>query len=303
VVIGRHQNPWVECDLAAMRDDGLPLVRRVSGGGAVYHDGGNTNFSFIALSDRYDQERHFRVVIDGLATLGIRAWKTERNDIRVGERKISGNAFRHTRGRSLHHGTLLVHADLERLTAYLTPSAALIETKATASVRSRVMNLTESRPGLTHEQLWDALAAAFGAEYGEAAGAAEGDGSAVRAEPSSEIAQRARELASWEWVYGHSPAFVRRVRVEVPVAQQATDATEGAGSTASVEIALTVRRGVIREVEGAAAEVERVVRELRDTLVGVRYDRDAVFAAAAADDAGRTGPVGRLLRSLAEEIP
>jgi hypothetical protein len=90
--------------------------------------------------------------------------------------------------------------------------------------------------------------------------------------------------------------------VEVPVAQQATDATEGAGSTASVEIALTVRRGVIREVEGAAAEVERVVRELRDTLVGVRYDRDAVFAAAAADDAGRTGPVGRLLRSLAEEI-
>ncbi|MFW5745193.1 MAG: lipoate--protein ligase family protein, partial [Spirochaetota bacterium] len=226
VVIGRHQNPWLECDLAALRRHGLPLVRRISGGGAVYHDGGNTNFSFLASESDYDQERHFRVVISGLSRLGIAAWKTDRNDLRVGDRKISGNAFRHTRGRSLHHGTLLVNADLDRLTAFLTPSAALIETKAIPSVRSRVVNLSDARPGLTHEPLGDAIAQAYAAEYGEDAARP------IVADPGSwdTIRSRRAELASWEWVFGHTPTFVRKVVVE------------------GADVALTVKRGAIVSV-------------------------------------------------------
>jgi len=299
VVIGRHQNPWVECDLRSMRRDGLPLVRRISGGGAVYHDSGNTNFSFIAPASGYDQERHFAVVIAGLAALGITAWKTERNDLRVGERKISGNAFRHTKGHSLHHGTLLVHADLDHLTAYLAPSGALIETKATASVRSRVMNLREERADLTHESLWDALERAFVAEYGAtpAGHAAREDGAARTADAERassvdparitarpETRARARELRSWEWLYGHTPSFVRRLRL-------------GRARPAR-EIAITVKRGVIadvRSVDSVEPEEEAVSR-LRDTLAGIRYDRDAVLEAAPA------GEAGEIVRSIAEAI-
>ncbi len=268
VVIGRHQNPWLECDLRAMHADAVPLVRRTSGGGAVYHDGGNTNFSFIAPAAVYNQERHFRVVTDALASLGIAAWKSDRNDLRAGERKISGNAFRHRHGRSMHHGTLLVDSDLERLTAYLTPSAALIETKATASVRSAVVNLTEVRPDLTHELLHDALERAFAAEYGTAAGAP-APGS------DAQIAARAAELADWAWLYGHTPAFVRRLRLP--------------GALGAGELVLAVRRGHIEAVEGAGTR-------LRDTLVGMRYDRRTIRGAAAA------GADRDLLLFIAEEI-
>ncbi len=279
VVIGRHQNPWVECDLRRMRDDSQPLVRRISGGGAVYHDPGNTNFSFIAPAGQYDQEGQFGVVIAALAALGIDAWKTGRNDIRVGDRKISGNAFRHTRGVSLHHGTLLVATDLDRLTAYLTPTAALIETKATASVRSTVMNLTQARADLTHELVWDAISAAFAAQYGPeaatpaAAVPAAGDPDAGPAA----AALRAEELAGWEWLYGHTPAFVRRLEMPLP------------GASGSATVAVTVRRGVIVAVDGAGARV-------RDTLVGIRYDRETVRAAAP------EGGDGDLIRRLSEAI-
>ena len=284
VVIGRHQNPWVECDLAAMRRDALPLVRRISGGGAVYHDGGNTNFSFIAPSKAdpphaaYDQERHFRVVIDGLARLGIEAWKTDRNDLRVGERKISGNAFRHTRGRSLHHGTLLVNANLDLLTAYLSPSGALIETKATPSVRSTVMNLVEVRPDVTHEMLWDAIAEAFDAEYGgggaapaeavrdrTVAGAAAAPNDAEH-HAAADVAERAAELASWEWVYGHTPTFVRRLGMP-PAVRRGGDAETPA------EIAITVKKGRIVEVTSS-------VSGLADALIGLRYEQSELERAA-----------------------
>ncbi|MFW5689861.1 MAG: lipoate--protein ligase family protein, partial [Spirochaetota bacterium] len=268
VVIGRHQNPWVECDLRKMKADALPLVRRTSGGGAVYHDGGNTNFSFIAPSDAYDQERHFRVVIAGLAALGIDAWKTERNDLRVGERKISGNAFRHTKGRSLHHGTLLVHADLDLLTAYLSPRDALIETKATASVRSRVTNLADHRPGLTHEELWDALEEAFARDYGAGT-----PGAPQPPDPNSPVIRaRAAELASWEWCYGHTPSFVRRMTL--------------GSARGHAQIALTVKKGVIVAVESENST-------LSDTLLGARYDAQVLTELAA--DAGP-------LRSVIEEI-
>jgi lipoate---protein ligase len=269
VVIGRHQNPWLECDLGRMKADAVPLVRRTSGGGAVYHDGGNTNFSFVASSTAtteqpgYDQERHFRVVIAALRSLGITAWKSDRNDLRVGDRKISGNAFRHTRGRSLHHGTLLVHADLDLLTAYLTPRASLIETKATASVRSAVTNLGEHRPGLTHEELWDAVETAFAAEYGPRCG--ERLDLAAR---SGGAGARAAELASWEWVYGHSPAFVRRMTIMGHGAAAGT-ADGTAYGARRVEVAVTVRKGRIVSVESPVGSIGEV-------MVGLRYEREEI---------------------------
>ncbi|TVQ28101.1 MAG: lipoate--protein ligase [Spirochaetaceae bacterium] len=261
VVIGRHQNPWVECDLDRMHADGIPLSRRISGGGAVYHDAGNTNFSFIAPSDRYDQERHFGVVIAALAALGVEAIKTERNDLRVGDRKISGNAFRHTRGRSLHHGTLLVDADLDRLVAYLAaPASGSIATKATPSVRSVVTNLADHAPGLTHDRLADALESAFISEYGgagEPSPRSSGAASLGTLASPAAAADVADELASWEWVYGHTPRF----QVTVPVA--------GVGS-----VVLTVVHGVVDSVECASAP--QLALRLRDRVRSLRYDSRTV---------------------------
>ena len=299
VVIGRHQNPWVECDLRAMRADALPLVRRISGGGAVYHDEGNTNFSFIAPAGVYDQERHFRVVIAALASLGIDAWKTERNDLRVGERKVSGNAFRHSKGNSLHHGTLLVHADLERLIAYLASSGALIETKATASVRSRVVNLSETRPGLTHDELCTALEEAFRDEYRDAKPPAGEQGRSrldlQRLAGLPAVRERAAELGSWGWVYGHTPAFVRRLAL--PGAAGGAGAGRTAAEASPGEIAIAVRKGLIASI-GVPADSppDPRVDAAREALVGLRYERETIRAAA---PEGRTG---ELVRYIAEEV-
>jgi lipoate-protein ligase A len=120
VVIGRHQNPWVECRLEDMDRDGVKLARRPTGGGAVYHDLGNTNFTFTCRRDVYDVERQIGVILDGLRRVGVEARFSGRNDIVVGDRKVSGSAFRGRKDRWLHHGTLLLHADLGRLGHYLT---------------------------------------------------------------------------------------------------------------------------------------------------------------------------------------
>jgi lipoate---protein ligase len=157
VVIGRAQNPWLECDLDQMQRDHVTLARRVSGGGAVFHDLGNTNFTFIHPTQAYDRHRNLTLLCELLQSLGIPAEVSGRNDLQVpspdtpgGYRKISGNAFRETKDRCLHHGTLLMNADLARLTRYLTPSPKKLMTKGIPSVRSRVMNLREINPSLTH---------------------------------------------------------------------------------------------------------------------------------------------------------
>lgn len=119
VIIGRNQNPWAECRLKAMEEDGVQLVRRITGGGAVFHDCGNLNFSFIAGEKRYDVERQFDLILRALQKLGIPCEFSGRNDLLSEGRKFSGNAFCTRKNIHQHHGTLLVSADLSRLNNYL----------------------------------------------------------------------------------------------------------------------------------------------------------------------------------------
>ena len=125
VVIGRNQNPWGECNLAKMEEDGVTLARRTTGGGAVFHDLGNTCFTFLSPKEGYDRAVNIGILLDALRALGIEAEASGRNDLIIqmedGPRKVSGSAYRETRERSFHHGTLLMHADLLRLANYLTP--------------------------------------------------------------------------------------------------------------------------------------------------------------------------------------
>ncbi|HBA85207.1 MAG TPA: lipoate--protein ligase [Verrucomicrobia bacterium] len=202
IVIGKNQNPWQECNLRALRQDGCQLARRSSGGGAVYHDRGNLNFSFITRRSDYDLSRSFGVVLSALARLGIPAVRTDRNSLFAGTGKISGNAFCFKRGAAMHHGTLLVDADLDRLRRYLTPVPSDIRSHAVSSVRDPVTNLRTFRKDLTVEELSLALCEAFRNDRGNRM-AIVPDGKW----PDDEIRSPYRKLISWDWIYGMTPAF------------------------------------------------------------------------------------------------
>ncbi len=169
VVIGRNQNPWKECRVTLLEEEGGTLARRLSGGGAVFHDLGNLNFTFLLPTEDYDPEKQTRVILTACRSLGIPAELSGRNDLTAEGRKFSGSAFYHNRGRSYHHGTLLVDVDMERMGRYLAPSPAKLAAKGVDSVRARVVNLSALQPDITVPALKEAMTAAFGRVYGPAA--------------------------------------------------------------------------------------------------------------------------------------
>lgn len=134
VVIGRAQNPWKECNTRRMEEDHVRLARRSSGGGAVFHDLGNTCFTFMAGKPEYDKTVSTAIVLAALNSLGVTAEASGRNDLVVktdsGDRKVSGSAYRETMDRGFHHGTLLLNADLSRLANYLNPDQKSCRLKA-----------------------------------------------------------------------------------------------------------------------------------------------------------------------------
>lgn len=166
VVVGRNQDPFAECRVRTLEQDDGFLVRRLSGGGAVYHDMGNLNFTFLVRSQDYDVDRQLSVICRAVQCFGLDAQKTGRNDITVDGRKFSGNAFYKTGDCCYHHGTLLVDVDTGEMSRYLQVSQSKLASKGVASVRARVVNLKELAPEMTIDALAEALRAAFGEVYG-----------------------------------------------------------------------------------------------------------------------------------------
>lgn len=202
VVIGKHQNPWKECRLPEMERDGCKLTRRMSGGGAVFHDKGNLNFSFIMDRCLYNLENQLNVILEAIRTLGIKAEFSGRNDLIAHGKKFSGNAYRFDDRTALHHGTLLVNADLEKLSRYLTVPPQKIQSKGVDSVRSRVANLGDFMDGLRLETMVFNLKTQFRRQYGDAAEFM------VDFDLSMpELNEIYRRNASWEWRYGETPRF------------------------------------------------------------------------------------------------
>ena len=153
VVIGKNQNAYKECHLKQMELDHCYLVRRSTGGGAVYHDLGNLNFTFITDEDNYDIEKQSEVIIKALEQYGITAKLSGRNDIEVEGKKISGNAFLTKDGKKLQHGTLLVNIEKASLLKYLNVSSSKIKAKGVDSVQSRVENITTYNHAITVDNL------------------------------------------------------------------------------------------------------------------------------------------------------
>jgi len=202
VVIGKNQNPWKECKTAELEAAGGRLVRRLSGGGAVFHDLGNLNFTFLAAKDNYNVERQLDVILEAVRLLGIPAEKTGRNDISVEGRKFSGNAFYSDGNHSYHHGTILVNVDMVMLSHYLNVSRDKLVSKGVKSVRSRVTNLTEYNAALTIDRMKMELIKAFQKIYDRKPELIELD--QINQE---ELMLLEQKFSSWDWIYGRKLEF------------------------------------------------------------------------------------------------
>lgn len=166
VVIGRNQHAENECRIQALEGDGGHLVRRLSGGGAVYHDLGNLNFTFLVTEGDYDVARQTEVILRAVQKVGLHAEKTGRNDLTVDGQKFSGHAYYKTGTQCYHHGTIMVDVDKAPLERYLNVSPLKLAAKGVQSVRARVCNLRDYLPDLTLDALDRALEEAFGEVYG-----------------------------------------------------------------------------------------------------------------------------------------
>lgn len=212
VIIGRHQNTLAEIDESFVRQQGIRVVRRLSGGGAVYHDLGNLNFSFImdAQGSQVDLERFCLRIALALGALGLDARVDGRNDILAQGCKISGNAQYIKEGRVMHHGTLLFDSDLSVLSKALKPDPEKIKAKGVKSVRSRVANIRSLlKQDMTLPQFRTHLARHLLGADGVRYELTEQDLAAIEA-------IRTQRYGTWEWNYGASPRcdVERSARIE-----------------------------------------------------------------------------------------
>jgi len=202
VVIGKNQNPWKECKLAELEEDDGHLVRRLSGGGAVFHDLGNLNFTFLATKDNYDVDRQLEVILRAVNRLGIPAEKSGRNDITVEGKKFSGNAFYSDGVHCYHHGTILIKVDMSKLSHYLNVSREKLVSKGVESVRARVTNLTEYIPELNIDQMRQGLVKSYGEVYELTPAELKSDDLDIL-----KLEKLENKFASWEWILGKKMEF------------------------------------------------------------------------------------------------
>ena len=198
VVIGRHQNPYLECNLENLQQDSIHLARRMTGGGAVYHDAANLNFTFFNRRSDFDIKRNFNVILRALRQLGIEAQPDGRNDLCIQGKKFSGSAFFKNSDIAYHHGTLMIGVSLDNISKYLTPSAFKLKSKGVSSVKSRVINLNKINEFLTIEVLSNTLKQSYIEEF---------EINLKVLEEFDELAlnQRIKKFSSSLWIMGENP--------------------------------------------------------------------------------------------------
>lgn len=266
IIIGRNQNTLEEINKDYVDEHGILVVRRLSGGGAVYHDFGNLNFSFI-MPDDGNSFRDFRKftepVIAALHDLGVKGAELKgRNDLVIDDMKFSGNAMYATNGRMFAHGTLMLDSDINEVVNALKVRKDKIESKGIKSVRSRVTNirpfLPESEKDLTTKEFRQAiLLRIFGVDS---------EDQIKKYELTKEDWKRINAISdeyyrNWDWNYGKSPAFNLERRHRFPIG--------------SVEVRLNIVEGKIKEAKiyGDFFGLGEV-KDVEDQLVGVRYEKE-----------------------------
>ena len=264
VVIGQNQNPFSEVNLDALLADGGYLMRRRTGGGAVYHDDGNLNFSFIASHDLYDKARQFGVLQGAVQRFGLRTEVSGRNDVLVAcpeddgstsMRKFSGNAFAKAQANSLHHGTILIRSNMDDLARYLRPKPHKLLKHGVGSVQSRVANLGSLCADITAASIVQPLLDAFEQTYGGKVCRLDWDEVASRAD----VRRLRDEFASSQWLYDRWRNF--------------SVSRSGHFEWGDVEVMLDVEEGRLRNVQIATDALDlQAVDAARALLDGAQAD-------------------------------
>ncbi len=282
VVIGKHQNAWKECACKELESEGGKLARRLSGGGAVYHDLGNLNFTFVMDRKLYDLERQLHVLMLAVRNLGIEAEFSGRNDLTVEGKKFSGNAFCFKSKSAYHHGTLLVDTDMNKLARYLRVSKEKIASKGVdvKSVKSRVVNLASLNPEITIEAVKQSVKESFAQVYGEYSREIRFD------QDSEEFRRLYQKYASWEWRYGETPDFDISFRNRFDWGE--------------IELCLSIEEGRIKKavVYSDAMDCD-LVEDLTESLQEIPFRKDVIMERVSGIDAEeRKSFVQDLLRWL-----
>jgi len=264
VVVGKHQNALAEINHEFVRKNQIPVARRLSGGGTVFHDPGNVNFTFIRNVTNIS-EVNFKVftvpVVEALKKLGVEAYTTGRNDLLIDGKKISGNAEHVHRNRVLHHGTLLFDSRLAALKGVLKVDLSKFEDKAVQSNRSEVTNIANHLPKqISVGEFTDFIFGEISQNYTEF----------KVYEPTTEDLEAIKKLSiekyqTWDWIFGYSPRYRFTNKLET--------------ENGEIQISLLVEKGHITEVSLLGAIMPELSQKITETLIGCRHDYEVVKSA------------------------
>ena len=262
IIIGRYQNTLAEINADYVKEHNISVVRRMTGGGAVFHDLGNLNFTFVQNGTDGDFRSFTKPILDALCALGVAAEFQGRNDLAINGQKISGNAQCVHNGRMLHHGTLLFSVMMTNLADALKVNPLKFADKAVKSVRKRVTNISEHLPQpMTIDEFSDYLMD-FVVQHGSQGRQYDFTEEDLRAINELKVSK----YDTWEWNFGASPRY--------------TYTNEAKTSGGHVQVCVNVNKGVIDEVKIFGDFFSRKnVEELEAQLKGVPYQHEAIAAA------------------------
>ncbi|XP_039248498.1 lipoyl amidotransferase LIPT1, mitochondrial-like [Styela clava] len=267
VVIGRHQNPWAECNVRSLMEKDVCIVRRQSGGGTVYHDLGNINITFFTARSLYDRRANLNIIVSALN----RKWKNLdlsvncRDDIILDKKyKISGSAAKLGRNNAYHHCTLLFDANLSNMEEFLKSSIPDVSTKATRSVPSETKNLSNYVPGISYEDICDAVTSEYFTYSSDSDQniVAHVDPTNQAMFPNSTVI--VSKLKSWEWVFGKSSKFTTKWSYDTP-------------EFGNMVVQLSVSNGIINDVQWMfRTDFLNELNELGSMLIGKKFRCDVI---------------------------
>lgn len=252
VIIGRNQNLYAECNLVYLKENNIKAVRRFSGGGAVYHDKGNVNFTFITKESLANHIQFIDFIKSAMLKLGIDCEFSGRNDLLYENQKFSGHAYYTDNDNYMYHGTILVNVDFKQLGNALTPSKLKLQSKGIDSVKSRVINLSEISKEITTKKVIEAFIQTFDCKNIEYINKA-------NFEPPLESL-----LSSYDWLYGQSPNFDIVLEREY--------------SFGNVSIYISISNGIIKDAKISTDSLSQYdFRECENNIVGKQFDEASIL--------------------------